>query len=261
MDFDRIGQLHFVRGLMHSEPEGGAGPIHTNRPTVHSLVASHSSAVASRVSAGRGEFEVDHFTTEVSRDSDWLVNDAEITTAAGECDVDVFAMVADRETLAHGAQVDHDMGGILVSILVVEAKFGGAAGVESDQWHEAHAIGLVVNGSHRFGELILEAVGEPEGSNQESAESEHEGQADHSLGPNSDLTLSDRSRCHPSDDRPDCHRCEDEDEYEVPFLMHDRFLFEELVNRGLDQIRGPDGYRAWAVVAERRRSGTEATSS
>ena len=67
MDSDRIGQLYFVRGLMHSEPKGGTGPVHANRPAVDSFVASHSSAVASRVSAGRGEFEVDHFTTEVSR--------------------------------------------------------------------------------------------------------------------------------------------------------------------------------------------------
>ena len=261
MDSHGIGQLNFVRGLMHSKPEGGARPIHTNRPAVHSLVASQSSTVASRISTGRGEFEVDYFTTEMSRDADWLVNDAEITTATGECDVNVISMLTDGETLAHGAQVNHDMGGIFVSVLVVEAEFSGAAGVESDQWHEAHAIGLVVNGSHCFGELVLEAVGEPKGSNQESAESEHEAQADHPLGPNSDLTLSDRSRCHPGDDRPDCHHCEDEYEYEVSFLMHDRFLFEESVNRGLDQICGPDRYRAWAVVAERRRSRTKATSS
>ena len=82
--------------------------------------------------------------------------------------MNVLATVANGETIAHRTKVYHGMGRILESILVIKAELGGAAGVESHQRHEAHAIGFVVDRSHGFRELILQPVGEPECSNQET---------------------------------------------------------------------------------------------
>ena len=70
MNLDRVGQLHFIRGFVYSEPEGGAGPVHSDRPARHSLVAAKSSAVASRIPARRGELEIDDETGEPDTDGE-----------------------------------------------------------------------------------------------------------------------------------------------------------------------------------------------
>ena len=221
MNGNRIDQLDLARRFVDPEPEGGTGPVHPHRSAFHSLVASKSPPVTSRVTTRRGQMKIDDFTAQRRRNADRLVDHAEVPAPAGERDVDVLATVPDGEARPGRPQMHDDVGGVLEPVLVVHAEFGGAAGVEPHQRHEAHAVGLVVDRSDRIGQLVVQPVDHPECMDQESTEPDQEHEADDPLDPDVGGGGGDGPRREPDPDRPDGEGGEDENQYEVSFLVHD----------------------------------------